>query len=153
MTKSFSDFGDSAIDRAVELIKGFEGVSLEAYLCPAHVWTIGYGHTLGVTKGMTITQDEAERLLRNDVLDVMRRLDSLITVPITEGQFAALVSLVFNIGVVAFKKSTLLRKLNRGDYLGAGAEFDRWKYSNGKVLGGLVRRRAKEREVFYSEYL
>jgi len=137
----------------IELVKHFEGLFLRAYLCPAKVWTIGYGHTGKthndgtVKRGLTISEREAESLLEFDLNtkyapDVLR----LVKVPLTQDQFNALVSFHFNTG--ALGKSTLLKKLNAGDYEGAAAEFRRWTRGGGRVLPGLVRRRRAERRLF-----
>lgn len=136
----------------VDLIKHFEGLFLNAYKCPAGVYTIGYGHTGlkhkdgTVYAGRKITVEQAEELLRHD-LDVFEgRVSSLITVPLNDNEFAALVSFDFNTGGLA--DSTLRRKLNAGDRSGAAAEFARWNKAAGKTLAGLTRRRAAERDMF-----
>ncbi|MEN6534626.1 MAG: lysozyme [Bryobacteraceae bacterium] len=134
---------------AVELIKQFEGLKLDAYNCPAGVLTIGYGHTgTDVVCGMKITAEEADRLLRNDLRHFEKRVQQLVTVPLTQGQFDALVSFAFNVGLGALERSTLLRKLNAEDYRGAAEEFGRWTKAAGKELPGLVRRRRAERQLF-----
>ncbi len=132
----------------LELIKEFEGLRLEAYLCSAKVWTIGYGHTKGVKKGDTCTQDEADAFLVADVKWVLTAVERTVKVPLTPGQRAAVNSFIFNCGAGAFRTSTLLRKLNAEDYKGAADEFTRWNKAGGKVIKGLVRRRAAERKVF-----
>ena len=134
--------------RGLALIQQFEGLRLEAYLDSVGKPTIGYGSTKGVQMGDEITQAQAVELLAADVerhADGVRRL---VDVPLTQNQFDALVSLVFNIGVGAFKGSTLLRKLNAGDYQGAANEFLRWTYAGGEELRGLARRREAERAMF-----
>lgn len=140
-----------ASDQALDLIREAEGLELEAYKCPAGVWTIGYGHTRNVHQGDSITASEAERRLREDVRDAEDDLTRLVRVPLSQGQHDALVSFVFNLGGEALEESTLLRKLNAGDFTGAAKELDRWVHSDGKVLPGLVTRRAAERELFESE--
>lgn len=143
----------------INLIKEFEGVRLEAYPDPAHGWkvpTIGVGHTSAaghppVTKGMKITMAEAESILRRDLQIFEAAVARNVKVPLTGNQFSALVSFTFNLGEGALATSTLLRKLNAGDYAGAADEFPRWNKANGKVLNGLVRRRAAERALFMSE--
>lgn len=132
----------------LDLIKQFEGLYLKAYRCPAGVPTIGYGHTAGVAMGQTITQQQADDYLRRDVRQFERAVARLVTVPLTQGQFDALVSFAFNLGEGALAQSTLLRMLNAGDYAGAAAQFDRWNKAGGRVLPGLVRRRAAERALF-----
>ena len=134
----------------LELIKEFEGLRLKAYLCSAKVWTIGYGHTKGVKKGDTCTQEEADAFLVADVKWVLTAVERTVKVPLTSGQRAAVNSFIFNCGAGAFRTSTLLRKLNAGDYKGAADEFPRWNKAGGKVIKGLVRRRAAERKVFLS---
>jgi len=131
-----------------ELIRAFEGLELKAYKCPAGVLTIGYGHTKTVTAGMVITEEEAEALLREDLLWVEETINNKVTVPLTQSQYDALASFIYNVGSGAFTKSTLLRKLNTGDYVGASAEFKRWNKADGRVLKGLVRRRKAEQELF-----
>lgn len=132
----------------LDLIKTFEGLRLNAYLCPANVWTIGYGTTNGVVPGMTITQDEAEGLLREDVEKFERDVLRLVTVPLEQHQFDALVSFTYNLGAGALGQSTLLRRLNAGEYSSAAAEFGKWVKAGNTTLPGLVRRRAAERKMF-----
>lgn len=131
------------------LIKKWESLELKAYLpTPNDVWTIGWGHTKGVKRGMTITRHQAQRFFEEDVQWAEDAVNKLVKVPLNQNQFDALVSFVFNIGETNFRNSTLLRKLNRKDYEGAANEFPRWKHQKGKVLRGLVRRRAEEMEIF-----
>lgn len=138
--------------RGLELIKHFESLFLHAYKCPAGVWTIGYGHTGlqhkdgTVFEGRTITRAQAEELLAYDLHQFEQRVGALVQVPLTEDQFAALVSFDFNTG--ALHKSTLLRLLNARDYAGAAGQFLRWNKAGGKVLRGLTRRRQSERNLF-----
>lgn len=136
------------MSKEAELIKSFEGLELEAYLCPANVWTIGYGHTGNVHEGQTITKQEAEELLDQD-LEVFRRgVRKAVTVDLNENQFGALVSFAYNVGIGSLQSSTLLKLLNAGDYAGAADQFLRWNKASGKVLTGLTRRREAERAVF-----
>lgn len=139
-------------ENCYNLVKGKEGRSLRAYPDPGtggYPWTIGYGHTgPEVHPGMVITQAEAEELLRVDVERVAEQVRNLVMVDLTQNQFDALVCFVYNVGVANFAKSTLLRKLNTGDYAGASAEFDRWTRAAGHVMAGLVERRHDERELF-----
>ena len=135
----------------LDLIKQFEGLYLNAYRCPAGVPTIGYGHTAGVAMGQTITQQQADDYLRRDVRQFERAVARQVSVPLTQGQFDALVSFAFNLGEGALAQSTLLRLLNAGDYSGTAAQFDRWVYASGKKLSGLVKRRAAERALFEGE--
>lgn len=134
----------------IDLVKEFESVELTAYLCPAGIWTVGYGHTgEDVHPGLTITQDEAESLLRRDIRTFEHAVAALTAdVPLEQHQFDALVSLTFNIGQGNFRSSTLLRKLKAQDYEGARAEFLRWNKSKGKELTGLTRRRKAEAQLF-----
>lgn len=135
----------------IAIIKQFEGCELKAYKCPAGVWTIGYGHTgKDVTPGLVISATHAERLLLRDVESFEAGVSELVKVELTDNQFSALVSLAFNIGLGRFKNSTLLRKLNQGKYADAAQQFNKWVYAAGVKLGGLVKRRAAERELFES---
>lgn len=135
-----------------QLIKDSEGLELKAYLCPAGVWTIGYGDTgPDVKEGLVITKEEAERRLEARLRGFEKGVNALVAVPLSQHQYDALISLVYNIGLGNFKTSTLLRKLNAGDYEGAADEFPRWNKSKGKVLTGLVKRREAERKLFIGE--
>ncbi|MGK7949868.1 MAG: lysozyme [Xenococcaceae cyanobacterium] len=136
--------------KGIDLIKRWEGYRSIAYLCPANVWTIGYGHTATVKPGMCINQVEAEELLKSDLRRFENAISNLVRVPLTQAQFDALVSFTFNVGVYAFKKSTLLRLVNQGDFLGAAKQFGRWVNANGKKLPGLVKRREEEKKLFLS---
>ncbi|NUB13694.1 glycoside hydrolase family protein [Azospirillum brasilense] len=137
---------------ALALVRHFEGLYLSAYLCPAGVPTIGYGHTAGVRMGQTITSLQAEVFLRADMAEAAAAVDRLVTVPLTDRQCGALASFVFNLGAGALGSSTLLRLLNQGDYEGAAGEFAKWVYAtvNGKKvqLPGLKKRRAAEKALF-----
>ena len=136
----------------IDLICHYEGVKLHAYPDPAtggDPWTIGVGHTHNVHPGMVISQDQAEAFLREDLEGSEKDVLHYVKVPLDQGQFDALVCLVFNIGGPKFSTSTLLRKLNAHDYLGAAAEFCKWNSPhNPKVTKGLTRRRAAERDLF-----
>lgn len=134
----------------IALIKQYEGVRLEAYLCPAGVPTIGYGHTVGVKMGDRITLAQAEQMLIDDLAIYEVGVQSLVKVPLKQGQFDALVSFAFNLGLGALRGSTLMRMLNQGDYAGAADQFLRWNKAGGKVLNGLVKRREAERALFIS---
>lgn len=137
-----------ASGRAIKLIKELEGCRFRAYDCPAGVCTIGYGHTEGVYSGMLIDEDEAERFLTQDIEKVEKALNQALLVPVTQSQYDALVSFVFNIGISAFYQSTLLAKLNVGDYDEVPREMMRWVFVHGKVSEGLQRRREKEVALF-----
>lgn len=134
--------------KGIDLIKKFEGCRLEAYKCPAGIWTIGYGHTKGVKDGQIITQEQAEEFLREDLRIFEQTVESCVKVPLSQNQFDALVSFCYNCGSGALKTSTLLRLLNEGNYSEAGEQFLRWNKAGGKVLVGLTRRREEEREMF-----
>jgi len=147
-TKSYPLF------KSLALIKEFEGLRLNAYLDPVGIPTIGYGTIRypdgsKVRMGDRITEAQAEDYLLDHVeSSVVAKIDPLIQVPLTENQYNALVSFVYNVGIGAFQRSTMLRKLNSGDYIGAAFEFPRWKLAGGKILAGLVRRRKAERALF-----
>ena len=130
------------------LIRSFEGLELTAYQDSVGVWTIGFGHTRGVKEGQTITEAEAERLLDEDLAGFEKGVESLVKVPLTDNQFAALVSFAFNLGLGNLRSSTLLKKLNAGKYGEAAEEILRWSRAGGIVLRGLVKRRAMERALF-----
>jgi lysozyme len=132
----------------IELIKKFEGCVLKAYKCPAGVWTIGYGHTSGVKEGQIITETQAEDYLRQDIEKFELTVNNLVNVPLNQNQFDALVSFCYNLGAGNLKSSTLLKLLNKRDYIGAAEQFDRWVYAGGKKLSGLVKRRSAEKELF-----
>lgn len=134
----------------IDLIKEYEGCRLETYRDSVGVKTIGYGHTDKVALGQKITQEEAEQFLREDLAKFERCVLSVIRVDIAQRQFDALVSFAFNLGCGALRRSTLARKLNRGDYDGAAREFGRWVKAGGRTLNGLVRRRAAEADLFNS---
>ena len=135
----------------IDIIKKFEGCKLKAYLCPAGIPTIGYGHTYGVKLDRTITQDQANILLEQDYQDALNGVEELIKVPLSENQIGALASFVFNLGRGKLLGSTLRKKLNQGDYKGAAEEFDKWVFSKGVKLNGLIARRAAEKALFESE--
>lgn len=132
----------------VELVKKFEGCRLVAYKDAVGVWTIGYGHTKDVYEGMVISQAVAEASLISDLEYFGQNVLKLVKVPLSQEQFDALTSFVFNVGVANLKSSTLLKKLNNKDYVGASEEFPKWNKAGGKVLNGLVRRRAEEKKLF-----
>jgi lysozyme len=147
--------------RGIALLHRFENCRLQAYLCPARVWTIGWGTTRingkPVPPGLRITQDIADRLFAEDLASFEADVRHLIgTAPTTQGQFDALVSFAYNLGsdidldkiAEGLGDSTLLKKHLRGDYEGAGREFARWNKAKGEVLRGLVNRRAAEAELY-----
>ena len=136
--------------KGIDLIKKFEGLRLEAYRCPAGIPTIGYGTTKGVEMGIKITKDEAERLLKKDIEQFENGVLSRLRVKVNQNQFDALVSFTFNVGVGNLRISTLLRKINSSDFLGASNEFKRWVFAKGRRLKGLERRRLMEAELWLS---
>jgi lysozyme len=139
--------------KGIDLIKSSEGLRLTAYPDPATgstPWTIGYGSTRGVLKGMTITAEQAERMLLNDIARFEPELDGLVKVPLSQNQWDALMSFVFNLGSANLASSTLLKFLNAGDYARATDQFSRWNKAAGKEMPGLTKRRAAEQALFMS---
>lgn len=134
--------------KGLNLVKEFEGLRLESYLCPAGVPTIGYGRTKGVKLGQKITEEIADRYLKEDLNYFEGEIDRLAYKSLNANQFSALVSFAYNVGVNAFAGSTLLTCLNANRFNDAANEFDRWNKANGRVLEGLVRRRAAEKKLF-----
>ena len=132
----------------LQLIKDSEGLRLKAYDDGVGVPTIGWGHTDGVKWSHTITEDQAHAFLVEDLKWAEEAVEDLVKVSITENQFSAMVSFTFNVGATAFKNSTMLRKLNAGDYAGAARQFTRWVFAKHKKLKGLVIRREKEKALF-----
>lgn len=132
----------------IAVIKKFEGLRLKSYKCPAGVYTIGYGHTENVNADSEISELMADQILRKDLKKFENSIKKLVKVPLSQYQFDALVSLVFNIGATNFKNSTLLKYLNNSEYSLAAEQFERWIYSNGKKLDGLLTRRKAEKEIF-----
>lgn len=136
----------------IDLVKGFEGFKAEAYKCPAGVWTVGYGTTENVYPGDVVNEQEAEELLFEDLVDAAKAVDELVDVELTQNQYDALTSFVYNVGREAFRQSTMLKLINAGNMKAAALQFPRWTKANGKVLAGLVNRRAKEKELFEADY-
>lgn len=132
----------------IEAIKDYEGVRLKAYDDGVGVWTIGVGHIKGVKRGDEITMAQVDDFLRDDLAEAEKAVNTRVTVPLRQGQFDALVSFVFNLGSGAFMASTLLKKLNAGDYDGAADELLRWNKAGGRVMAGLTKRRISERIMF-----
>ena len=144
--KEISEYGYS-------IIREFEGTKNQAYKDTGGVWTIGsgtikYPNGVAVKSGDVITNEQAEEYLKSDCKWVVSCLNKSVKVPLTQNQFDALASFVYNVGESAFNSSTLLVKLNDKDYLGAANQFDRWVNDNGKKVQGLVNRRAKEKQLF-----
>jgi lysozyme len=129
-------------------IKRMEGCSLTAYLDSVKVPTIGVGHTRGVKMGDTCTEEQADQYLLDDLESVYSDIDALVDVPLTQGQFDALCSFVFNLGGPALRSSTLLKLLNAGDYEAARKQIPRWDKAGKQVLAGLTKRRAAEAAMF-----
>ena len=140
------------------LVKRYEGFRSKPYKCPANVWTIGYGSTFYIN-GEKVSQHDSEisetfasELLENVLNDFATKVDKVIKVSLNQNQFDALVSFTYNIGIGAFTKSTLLKKLNNVDFQGASNEFVRWNKANGKVLNGLTKRRIDEQKLFDNKF-
>ena len=138
----------TASPRAYSLIKQFEGLRLRSYRDVTGVWTVGYGTTAGAHADQTITEEQADALLRQEVERLEPILSAAITAPVAQAQFDACVSFAYNLGAGAFSRSTLLKKINAGDMLGASAEFPKWVFASGREMPGLVHRRAEEKAVF-----
>lgn len=145
---TYNPFSSYKPECAIDFIRNEEGCELKAYRCPAGVWTIGYGHTAGVTEGMNISQAHAEELLRADVRDVAYRLSSYVKAKVTKWQFIALVSLSFNVGDLRRKAPKLLHYLNAGQEDKAAHEFLDICCTGGQVVPGLKTRREKEAKLF-----
>ena len=143
-------------DKAVDLGEEFEGFRSEPYQDSGGVWTIGFGSTRdGDSQPVTastppVTMDEARALAKRDLTWAAREVTNDVTVQLTDNQVAAIEDLIYNIGSGNFRSSTLLRKLNAGDFDGAAAEFDKWDHAAGQVLAGLLRRRQAETDLFQS---
>jgi len=139
---------DQGIDA---LLKKFEGCKLKAYKDPVAIWTIGYGHTSAagapdVTEGLTITQAEAEEILKRDLVKYEKPVADMVKVPLSQHQFDVLVDFAYNAGVGNLKSSTLLKRVNAGDFNAVPNELMKWTKAKGKELPGLVRRRRAEAE-------
>ena len=145
----------SVSNKGVDLICEFEGKRLVAYDDGVGVWTIGFGTIkypdgVRVKKGDTCTLDQAKEYMRHDLIEFEHTVNSSVKVPLNQNQFDALVSLAYNIGSNAFKSSTLVKKLNAGDYQGAADQFNAWVNAGGKRMQGLVNRRDREKLLFLS---
>ena len=143
-------FGDkmNISKEGLALIKKFEGCELEAYRCPAGVWTIGFGTIKDVKEGDRITKDEANHLLEEEMIEYESYINDMVDVPLEQNQFDALCSWVFNLGSKNLSESTLLRVLNDGKYEEVPQQIKRWNKAGGKVLDGLIRRREAEALLF-----
>ena len=140
-------------EAGLDLIKHYEGKRLKSYLCPANHWTVGYGAIRyfdgePVPPNVTITEQEADDLLRRDLIDTEDFVSRLVRVPLTEHQFSAPVSLVFNIGAGNFQRSQIRQRVNRKDYDGAASIWWQWRRGGGRILPGLVKRRESERQLW-----
>jgi len=135
----------------VDMIKFFEGFGSKAYLCPADVWTIGYGRTKNVKEGDVVNELQAERDLLEELEVFGEQVLNTVQVSLKQNQFDALTSWTYNLGVGNLQSSTLLKVLNSGDYTSAGKEMLRWNKAGGKVLAGLTRRRESEAKLWARE--
>ena len=135
-------------DEGLSLIKDFEGLRTEAYLDSVLIPTIGYGHTKDVQLGDTCTEEQATEWLRNDVGSAEKCVNNSVKVGMTQGQFDALVSWVFNLGCGRLKSSSVLSKLNAGDDVGAAESMVKYDRAGGQVIAGLTRRREAEKALF-----
>lgn len=131
-----------------KLIHAEEGCRLTAYLDQGGIWTIGWGHTQGVKEGDVISQTQADQLFLEDISDEVGYVSYYVKTSLNDNQFAALVSLVYNIGAGNFSKSTLLKDLNNNDLAGAASQFLVWDIVNGEKNAGLLARRQKEQTLF-----
>jgi len=135
-------------ENGLSLIKHFEGCELQAYKCPAGVWTIGYGHIKTAHEGKVITQEQADEMLVEEMAEYEGYINRAVKVELNQNQFDAMVSWVYNLGNGNLGASTLLKVLNMGDYAGVPAQMLRWNKAGGKVLEGLTRRRQAEADLF-----
>jgi lysozyme len=133
------------------LIKKFEGCELEAYQCSANVWTIGYGHTQGIKEGDVCTQEDADRMLEEDLEEFEGYVQEAVNVPLEQHEFDALVAWTYNLGPSNLRSSTMLKRLNDSKFDQVPLEMRRWNKAGGKVLDGLVRRREAESLLFTNE--
>lgn len=139
-------------DKGIEFIIKEEGEVLHAYRCQAGVWTIGVGHTGGVTPDMKITKEQSRQLLKADLCRFEKAVNETIKHPLLQHQFDALASFAFNVGTQAFKNSTLAKKINaNAPYNEIREQFLRWNKAGGKVLAGLTSRRKREAKLYYGE--
>jgi len=139
-------------ETCIELVKHFEGFRSVAYICPAGIPTIGYGHTKGVTHSDVgikfITEDTADQMLADDLAGFAVQVGDMVSVELSQNQFDALCSFVFNLGAGALQKSTLLEKLNAGEYDAVPNQLMRWTHADGEELPGLVARRTAEAKLW-----
>jgi lysozyme len=144
-------------DAGIAIIKRYEGCSLSVYLDPINICTIGFGSTYGLvgnrldSSHRDITSDEAEYLLKRELLSTENAVARMVKTPLTSNQFSAVCCLVYNVGSGRFRSSTMKMKLNRKDFQGAANEFWKWRRAGGRILRGLVRRRAEETRLFVKQ--
>lgn len=142
-------------ENGVDLITDFEGFVANAYLDPVGIWTVGFGSTRidgrEVKRGDHVTEEEALAALMDDIDEFFGLIEDFIMVELNQNQIDAIGCFVYNIGPEAFKKSTLLTLLNKGDFIGASLQFLRWNQAGGKVQPGLIRRRMAESKLFLEE--
>lgn len=152
--RPFLGWLSESLDKTAEFIAEFEGCKLTAYRCVAGVLTIGYGHTEGVREGDVITEEEAKNLLKNDIEVIAKKVARYVNIEVSEGQFVALTSLAFNIGVFGLVHDCprLMRSLNSGDVNAAGLEFLDVNKANGQRVAGLTRRREAESRLFLEDF-
>jgi lysozyme len=132
----------------LQLTESFEGCRTTAYQDSVGRWTIGYGHTLGVSQGDTVTQPQAEELLNEDIAWAVRVVNAMVRVQLTQPEFDALVDFTFNLGSGSFEHSQLLALINQGNFQAAADEFQKWDHAGGVVVAGLLRRRVAEQTEF-----
>ena len=135
----------------IDLVKFFEGFESKAYLCPASVWTIGYGRTKNVQEGDMVNELQAERDLLEELEEFGKQVQNTVKIDLEQNEFDALTSWTYNLGVGNLQSSTLLKKLNSGDKNSVPSEMVRWNKAAGKVLAGLTRRREAEAKLWARE--
>ena len=135
-------------NEGISLIKKFEGCELEAYQDAVGVWTIGYGHTKNVIEGMTVSKEQADNMLLNELDEYCEHVEKAVTVDLKQCEFDALVSWTYNLGPTNLNNSTMLKVLNNKEYNEVPNQIKRWNKAGGKVLQGLVRRREAEALLF-----
>ncbi len=135
-------------NEGISLIKKFEGCELESYQDSVGVWTIGYGHTKNIKEGMTISKEQADNMLLNELDEYCEYVEKAVDVTLKQCEFDALVAWTYNLGPTNLNKSTMLKKLNNKEYQDVTHEIKRWNKAGGKVLQGLVRRREAESLLF-----
>jgi lysozyme len=136
------------LQQAIDIIKQFEGCLLKAYKCPAGVWTCGWGNTINVTEKTVYTQAQADTILLDAVASLAEKVKLLIKREINNNQLCACISITYNIGLGAFRNSTLLKRINSGDFKTASDCFMSWVFINKKESQGLKNRRIAEQKLF-----